>query len=145
VNSTETVLQFIAFLAQVRAMFRQVHLLAEKDPLLRSVSTSVIPFKTEPSDYADTGVIITLALNAELTMPADSERKALGMSLLLRHSNGLWVAESEVGWTGQMVGWDPFDATEVQADSIEEVIQKVPALVERAGLKFKEEVAKLSK
>src|SRR5262249_43887628 len=66
-SSTGTiVLGFIAFLARMRAMFREVRLFAENVPTLHSISTSVIPSRAEPSDYADDGVIISIALNAEL-------------------------------------------------------------------------------
>lgn len=60
-NSNEIILKFVAFLAHVRAMFRQFHLFAEKSPALHSVSTMVIPFKGDPSDYADDGVTISIA------------------------------------------------------------------------------------
>jgi hypothetical protein len=142
-NSTELILKFLTFLARVRAMFRQVHLFAENSPALHTVSTMVIPFKGEPSDYADDGVTISIALNAELRKPVDSEKKAIGMSLLLRHSGGRWHAESEVGWTGEKIGWDPFDSKEVRAISIEEITNQIPPLVEWAGMRFREEVAKL--
>jgi hypothetical protein len=124
-------------------MFRQVHLFAEKNPALNSVSTMVIPFKGGQSDYADDGVTISVALNAELRKPAASEKKAIGMSLLLRCTGGRWHVESEVGWTGEKVGWDPFDSKEAQADSIEEIICMTPPLVEWAATRFREEVAKL--
>jgi len=142
-NSTELILKFLTFLAEVRAMFRQVHLFAENSPALHAVTTMVIPFKTEPSDYADDGVTISIASNAELRRPADSEKKAIGMSLLLRHTGGGWHAEIEVGWTGEKVGWDPFDSKEVRAVSIEEIITLIPPLIERAETRFRAEVAKL--
>ncbi|MEI6218798.1 MAG: hypothetical protein WCP86_07845 [bacterium] len=142
-NSTELIITFLTFLAGVRAMFRQVHLFAEGSPALHNVSTVVIPFKGESSGYADDGVTISIALNAELRKPADSEKKAIGISLLLRHIDGRWHAESEVGWTGEKVGWDPLDSKEVQAVSIEEIINQIPPLVEWAGMRFREEVAQL--
>jgi len=144
-NSTEIVLKFLAFLAQVRTMFRQVHLFAEKIPALQTVSTTVIPFESQQSDYADAGVTISVALNAEVRVPVDSEKKALGMCLLLRHTGGLWLAEAEVGWTGEKVGWDPFDSKEARATSVEEIICIVPPLVEWMEMRFREEVAKLPK
>jgi hypothetical protein len=142
-NSNEIILKFVAFLAHVRAMFRQFHLFAEKSPVLHSVSTMVIPFKGDPSDYADDGVTVSIALNAEVRKVTDSEKKAVGMSLLLRHSGGLWIAEAEVGWTGEKVGWDPFASKEVQATSIEEIMNKIPSLVEWMGVRFRDEVEKL--
>ena len=144
-NATEIILKFLTFLSQVRAMFRQVHLFAEQNPALREVSTMVIPFKGKPSDYADEGVTISIALNAELCKPINSERKAIGISLLLRHAGGEWLAEAEVGWTGENVGWDPFDSKEARAESIEEIISLVPSLVEWMDARFREEVAKLLK
>ncbi|MES2570129.1 MAG: hypothetical protein V4710_08745 [Verrucomicrobiota bacterium] len=142
-NSTERILNFLTFLAEVRAMFRQVHLFAENNPALHAVSTMVIPFKGEPSDYADDGVTLSIALNAELRKPSGSEKKAIGMSILLRHAGGRWHAECGVGWTGEQVGWDPVDSKEVQAVSIDEISSQVPPLVEWAGIRFREELAKL--
>jgi hypothetical protein len=144
-TSDEIVLEFLVFLAHVRALFRQVHLFAEESPALRDVSTTVIPFKGEPSDYADRGVNVSVALNAEVLNPTNSERKAIGMSLLLRRSGGLWIAEAEVGWTGDRIGWDPFDSKETQATSIDEIMAKITPLVEWMSLRFQEEVTKLSK
>jgi hypothetical protein len=141
-SSTETILQFLTFLADVQAIFRDVHLRAQKNGALRDVSTKVIPFRCSPSAYADGGVTISVALNAELLQPSDSEKKAMGMSLLLRHTGGMWVAEAEVGWTGEMVGWDQFDAQEAQYPSIEEMILQVPLLVKWMGTRFEEEIAK---
>lgn len=144
-NSTETILRFLSFLSEVEAMFRQVHLDAEKNHALRDVSTMVIPFKCEVSDYADHGVTISVALNAELRYPVDSDKKAIGMALLLRHAGGRWIAEAEVGWTGKNIGWDPFDSREAQEAAIEEMMNAVPPLVEWMGMRFREEVAKLPK
>src|SRR5262245_17836738 len=128
-SSTDTtILGFIAFLARMCAMFRKVALFAENVPILHSISTSVIPSKAEPSDYAVDGVIISIALNAELVKPLDADRQAIGMSLLLRHTGGFWLAEAEVGWSGQSIGWDDFDSREIQCPSIEEIIQAVPPL-----------------
>ena len=97
-NSPETIIStFIEFLARVRAMFREVHLFAEMDPRLHSVTTAVIPFKTKPLDYADDGLTTAVALNAELVKWEDRNRKAIGMSLLLRRSGGMWCAEGGSG------------------------------------------------
>ena len=142
-NSTEIVLRFLGFLSEVQTMFRKVHLDAELDRALRDVSTSVLPFKTEASDYADHGVTICVALNAELVTPIDSDKKAIGMSLMLRHAQVHWIAEAETGWTGQATGWDQFDEREAQVATLEELMDIVPSLVEWMGKRFREEVAKL--
>jgi hypothetical protein len=142
-NSTEVILRFIGFLAQVSTSFNRVAEFAEKQKTLHSVTTKVSPFKAKPSEYADAGVSIAVFLNAELRKPIDSERKAIGMSLLLRHTTGKWLAEAEVGWTGEKVGWDQFDSKEAQASTINEVMNKVPPLVEWTEARFREEVAKL--
>lgn len=142
-NSTKVILEFLSFLATTRAIFREVHIFSERSPALRDVSTSVMPFKCKPSDYADEGVTISIALNAELRTPLDSERQAIGMSCLLRHAGEQWHAEVEVGWTGAEVGWDDFESWEAQAISIEEIESQVPPLVELAGARFRAEVATL--
>jgi hypothetical protein len=142
-NSTETVLRFLAFLAQVQGMFRQVHLIAEKSPILCDVSTDVIPSLGAASNYADEGVTISIALNGWFVKPPDSEREAMGMSVLLRHCDGVWIAEAEVGWTGREIGWDPFDSKETEATSIEEIMDKAPPLVEWMGTRFRKELEML--
>ena len=143
VSSSESVLDFIGFLASVDAQFRRARIAAEKSAAVRDVSTMVIPFKAATSDDADKGVTISVALNAELRRPLNSERKALGMSLLLRRVAGSWIAESEVGWSGKEIGWDVFEAKELKADSLESLMLQVPAIVDRASARFAEEVAKL--
>ena len=144
-NSTQIILEFLAFLAEVEGMFRKVHLFAEKNRAFRSVCTMVIPSKAEPSEYADNGVIISIALDAELRKPIDSDKKSLGISLLLRHTRGAWLAEAEVGWSGEQIGWDSFDSKEAQAKSIDEIVGMTPSLVDWLETRFREEVAKLSK
>jgi hypothetical protein len=143
-SSTDIILKFLAFLSQVRAMFRQVHLFAEQNSAVRSVSTSVIPFKGEPSAYADDGVTISIALNAELHKPNSPERKAMGVSLLLRHVRETWIAEAEIGWSGERIGWDSFDCKEAQAESVEEITNVVIPLVEWLDVRFREELSKLA-
>jgi hypothetical protein len=144
-NSTQIILEFLAFLAEVEGMFRQVHLFAEKIPAFRSVCTMVIPSKAEPSEYADHGVIISIALDAELRKPIDSDKKSLGISLLLRHTRGVWLAEADVGWSGQNIGWDSFDSKEAQAKSIDEIVSMTPSLVDWLDMRFREEVGKFPK
>lgn len=137
-NTTQTILRFIEFLAQVSASFNKVAIFAENQTSLHTVTTRVSPFKGESSEYAEEGATIAVFLNAELRAPVDSEKKALGMSLLLRHTAGLWVAEAEVGWSGEMVGWDPIESKESRATSIEELMNETPPLVEWMGGKFAE-------
>ena len=86
---------------------------------------------------------VSVALNAELYKPTNADRKAIGMSLLLRHAGGRWLAEAEVGWTGEKVGWNQFDSNEAQAKSIEEIVSLVPPLVKWMDAKFRTEVAKI--
>jgi hypothetical protein len=142
-NSTDTILEFLIFLADVQTIFRQVQLSVEKSPALQDVSTFVIPSKGDPSPYAQGGVLISIALNAELRKPLNADRKAIGMSLLLRHTGGSWLAEAEVGWSGESIGWDQFDARDDSAVSVEEIMTKAKTLVVWMGTRFKEEVAKL--
>ena len=142
-SASEVVLRFVGFLAVVRSMFRQTHLFAEKQRSLQSVSTSVEPFKVEDSAYADEGVTLTLALNANLRKPPSSERQAVGMTLLLRRREGRWIAEAEVGWTGRDVGWDPLASKEIECASPEDLMAKVPPLVTWMDATFRETVEKL--
>ena len=143
-NSTETVLRFLALLADVRSMCRQVHLEAEKNHALRDVSTMVIPFKGESSADDDEGVTISVALNAELR-DRRPERSAIGMSLLFRHSGEQWIAEAEVGWIDRSIGWDQFDERKAEGNTIEEMMDSVPQLVEWLVARFREELVNLPK
>ncbi len=133
----------MVFLAETEAVFRGVHIVCERNLAFRAVSTSVIPFKAKPSDYADEGVTIEIALNAELRYPCAPERKAIGMSLLLRHSGNYWIAEAEVGWSGVQIGWDPLHSKEAVAESIEDIMDKISPMVEWVANQFKSEVAQL--
>ena len=142
-DPNEIILRFLVYLADVRSMFRQVHLVAEKNSAFRVVSTEIIPFKGAPSDYAQDGVTLSVALNAELRKPINSEERALGFSLLLRYAQSRWIIEAEVGWNGETVGWDSLDSREMQASSIEELIRVVNPLVEWMGSRFTEESAGL--
>jgi hypothetical protein len=143
-NSTTTVLHFLDFLADVRRMFNQVHIVSERSAALHSVSTEVFPFKGKSSTHDYGGLTISVYLSAELRSPPDSEHRAIGMSWLLRHTDGVWLSEAEVGWSGRMIGWDHFDSREVQADSIEVIIDKIPPTLEWLCERFKEEVRVLS-
>jgi hypothetical protein len=125
-------------------MFRKTHLFAEKSSALQAASTTVIPFKSEQTDYAEYGVTLSVALNAEIRKPVDREKMAIGMALLMRRSGGVWIAEAEVGWTGRDVGWDSFASREVQSSSVEQLIEEVPALIAWMDETFREEVERLS-
>ena len=65
-NSTEVILRFIGFLAQVSTSFNRVAEFAEKQKTLHSVTTKVSPFKAKPSEYADAGVSIAVFLYRKL-------------------------------------------------------------------------------
>ena len=117
---------------------------AEGCAVLRNISTDVIPFKCEASDYADEGVTISIALSADLCVPIDSEKKAIGMSLLLRHAEGLWIAEAEIGWTGVNIGWDAFESREFREESLDVARPQIKGIVVWAGETFRQEVAKIS-
>jgi hypothetical protein len=140
---SEAFVRFIVFLSDARSMFRQTHLFAEKERTIRDVSTLIEPFKGEESQYADYGVTLSIALSANLRDPPNVERRALGMSLLIRRSSGTWIAEAEVGWSGNEVGWDPFASREIQSTSPEDVIANVPALVAWMDSTFRSAVAEL--
>jgi hypothetical protein len=142
-NVSETIIGFIAFLSDVRSMFRQTHLFVEKERAIRDVSTLIEPFKGEESQYADCGVTLSIALNANLRNPPNLERRALGMSLLIRRSSGTWIAEAEVGWSGNAVGWDPFASRKIQSTALEDVIANVPALIAWMDSTFRSAVAEL--
>lgn len=141
----DLILRFMGFLATMRSMFRTEHLFAEKHSALRDVSTMVIPFQSESigGDYAEEGVTLQIALNAELVSPLDDDRKALGMSLLIRRCTNEWIFEAEIGWTGREVGWDPLDAREVRNASIERVFELAPSIVEWLGGEFRKVVGEL--
>ncbi len=141
-NSTEVILDFLSFIADLRKKFGEVHLVAERCPALHDVTTEVIPFKGEPSDYAERGVTICLSLIAELRKPIDSDKKAIGVDLLLRHTEQGWIAEAEIGWSGREIGWDNFDEREAQTETIEETYIIVPPMVDWLGSRVREEIAK---
>lgn len=143
-SSSEAIVRFISSLAGIRSMFRQTHLFAEKQNIVQTVSTQVEPFKGEVSDYADKGISLTIALNANLRSPPDLERHAVGMTLLIRRRGGKWIAEAEVGWTGRDIGWDPFESREIERASPEELMDDVPPLVEWMDANFRETIKKLS-
>jgi len=143
VNPTELVLKCIAALADVRAKFRDVHIAMQQDRQFCEVSTDVFPGKTQVCEYADYGVTLSVALNCELCKPISEDKKALGMSVLVRHSNGVWVCEFELGWSGQAVGWDAFDSTTVESATIEMFIESITSGTSHLCEKFLEFVKKL--
>jgi len=136
-------IELIAFLADARSMFRQTHIFAEKEAAISDVFTTIEPFKAEDTRFADRGVTLSIALNANLRHPRNPEKRALGMSLMIRRSAGIWIAEAEVGWTGNEVGWDPFASKEIQHASPEEVFANLPALVTWMDSVFRQTVAEL--
>lgn len=143
VSSTDLVLRCIATLAEARAKFRDVHIAMQKDRQFCEVSTDVFPGKTQACEYADYGVTLSVALNCELCKPISEDKKALGMSVLVRHSNGVWVCEFELGWSGLAVGWDAFDSTTVESATIEMLLEDIPSGTNQLCEKFLEFVKKL--
>lgn len=144
-SSSAVVIQFISFLALIRSLFRQTHLFAEHEIVISEVSTHVEPFKVEESDYADNGVTLSIALNANLRNPRDPEKQAIGMSFLVRRRGGIWLAEAEVGFTGRDVGWDPFESKEARFNTIEDLMVDAIPLVSWMDRVFRDAVLKLPK
>jgi hypothetical protein len=142
-SSSDVILNFIEFLASVRSMFRQTHLYAEKQPALRDVTTSIEPFKAEGSHYSDLGADLSFELTANLRDPPTSERRSIGMSLLVRRSAGTWFAVGEIGWSGDEVGWDSFQSKELEYSSPEDLMANVHTLVEWMDFAFRAAVTEL--
>lgn len=143
VNSTELVLKCMAALADVRAQFRTVHIAIQKDAQFYEVSTDVFVGRTQACEYADYGVTLSVALNCELCTPISADKKAIGMSVLIRHSNGVWVSEFELGWSGQAAGWDTFDSTTNQSAAIEQLIEGIAGPTNQLCEKFLQVVKNL--
>ena len=53
------------------------------------------------------------------------------------------MLKAEVGWSGESIGWDPFDFRELQEPFIDGIIQQVPPLIDWMALRFRGEVEKL--
>lgn len=141
----EVIVQFIAFLANARVMFRQTHLFAERSPVFREILTSLDFFKGQETGYADGGVTVSIALNAELRQPNDLDGCAMGMSLLIRRSAGAWITEAEVGWTRMDVGWDPFASMDLRSTSVEQMMAAAPTQIAWMDAVFREAVTQLQK
>jgi hypothetical protein len=142
-SHTDVILQFLNGLAELTNKFRQSHIAAERHPALHDVSTALVPFRVEPSDYADDGVTLSIALNAELREPLDHDRKAIGMALLLRHAGGAWIAAAELGWSGDAIGWDAFESREERFSSSDEILQRAGPLVEWMATQFQKALERL--
>ena len=128
-NTNEVILSFLIFMAKAGAMFRQIHVMAEKCPGLKNISTQVIPFRVDPSEYADGGVTLSFALDADVVAP-DGGLLALGISLVLRRSGGVWIAEAAVGGVDEKVGWTSLDSRDVRGESMEDIIAGALPLID---------------
>jgi hypothetical protein len=141
----DCVFEVLGVLAAIHNAFIGVSASIGNHPAITRVSTSVLPVKSRaPTDYADEGIIVSVAINANLVNPKDRDKAALGASILLRRPLGVWVAEAEVGWTGASIGWDSFDSREGQAEQFAQLTPQLPALVDWVLARFQEELAKLS-
>ena len=138
-------LEFIGILAYVRKELRCLEIFASKQSSVSSISVTVAPTKTESvSDYADAGVTMLLALDAELKIPLDDNKKAIGASFLLRRSLGIWIVEAEVGWSGSEIGWDAFHSQEIREELFAQVAPKIPELLEQLSARFRSAIIQLS-
>jgi|ERR1043166_7410955 hypothetical protein len=135
-------LEFIGILATLHKELVELCITTSKHPLIRETVRSVIPVKSQSSeDYADKGVLISLAVNAKLLEPKNRDKTALGVSLLLRRPLGVWVAEAEVGWTGASIGWDVFDSREKRAEQFSLLAAELPELMHWLSARFRQELA----
>jgi len=142
--SDECVLEFIGILAAVNRCFTQTAASIRGMSVISSVSVLVIPVGMQSaSEYADLGMVISLAVNAELRAPVDDNRKAIGVSLLLRRSSGVWIVEAELGWSGVAIGLDAFDSREERMGDWSELASKVPDLAEWLSARLESEVKRL--
>lgn len=124
-------LVFMVALAKARTILGDVHIHMERMNIFDDVSTNVIPFYRDNKNEV---VSIGVYVNGELREWVDENKKAIGVSLLVRHAGGVWVIESEYGWGGELVGWNPIDSREKEfvnfnemADEMADIASKLRA------------------
>ncbi|MCO7227473.1 hypothetical protein [Pleionea sp. CnH1-48] len=126
---------FLRALGVVRASFRRAQINVQKQSEVKSVVVSVNPSYSEEStetenDYAQDGVTLNIALDADLNLKGPDEQDGMGVSLLIRRSNNNWIVEGEIGWSSSYIGWDQFYEKELVHQNISEVIEMLPPFVE---------------
>jgi hypothetical protein len=127
-ESDKLLLKFIQMLANIRKLFRLVHINIEKSFKVNNVETNVSPFEDEHGDL-DEKVSISIFLDAELKQHINPERQSFVVSLTIRHYKQSWVAEGEIGWSGISVGWDNYIDREYHTQDINEFFIGLPNFV----------------
>lgn len=140
-GSTETTLDLVGFLAGAYRAFITTREEASRKPVLHNLDVTIVPLDKGPSEYATDGKVLFLYLNADIRSPY--RKPAIGMQFLMRHTEGHWLGEAEIGWSSAEVGWEDFDSRELLAPSIEEFMKKAPDYIEWLANRFLEEIAKL--
>lgn len=138
-NDHSEVLDLIAALAAAREIFREIHIFMEETNLFSDVSTAMIPFSSHSSIFDSRRMSINFAINGELKAWVDHNKKAFGLSLVLCHSDGQWSLESGYGWSGQEVGWDPIQSSDMVFATTCEMIASIEVFainLRSSGLEF---------
>ena len=94
-------------LVEVRKIFRKTHLRMEQSNRFSRITTSLIPLSSQESLTGFVGTSLNFTIDGDLKDCLNSNRKAFGVSLMISHTTGQWLIESEYGWGGVDFGIDP--------------------------------------
>jgi hypothetical protein len=114
--------EFITALAEVRNIFRDIHICMERKESFSKVSTDVIPFSGRASQANSKKTSINITTSGELLNWKDINKKAFGVSLLICYADEKWTLECEYGWSGQEVGWDPIEEIIFEYETADELV-----------------------
>lgn len=137
-----TVLLFIRTLARMRYLFRDLHLYLQSMSGVHCIHVDISPSEHSSSseiskNYADYGVTINMELDSELTKMGPEGQHSMGISVLVRRSNGQWIAEGEIGWISNEIGWDRFYDKEIKADNINIFFEELPKFTSTMVTEYK--------
>jgi uncharacterized protein YfiM (DUF2279 family) len=127
-SAYEETLEFMDALAEVRDILRDIHIFMERSGDFSGVSTSLLPFSGQGSFESSRRTSLNFSIDGELKSWVDANRKAIGFSLVVSHFEGKWTLDSEYGWSGQDVGWDPIGSSSSVYETARDLIVDLSAV-----------------
>lgn len=85
---------------------------------------------------------ISISLDAKLHQPIIPGKYGIGASFFLHHVGNGWLAEAEIGWTSNEIGWESFGSREVQQESIAGIEEACRPILDWLEKKYQEEASK---
>ena len=132
----EPVLGFLVAIARAASSFRQLQIEWMQSGKFGKVAMQVIPFcpsgvTTNVPEAVELGTTLEISLCGDLKHALDPDQKSFGLSILIRRAGPTWQVDGGIGYSGDSIGWDPFQTTEISGVTINELCEQLPGFAER--------------